>query len=85
MEMAYNAKHDAREAATTQDEEGVDLQDKLKEINKKMDLRKKQGLKELKKKLSDIISDESLHASARGAQGAKLRPTIGSNPKLLRW
>jgi hypothetical protein len=65
MEMAYNAKHDAREAATTQDEEGVDLQDKLKEINKKMDLKKKQGLKELKKKLSDIISDESLHASAK--------------------
>jgi len=30
-----------------------------------MDLKKKQGLKELKKKLNDIISDESLHASAK--------------------
>jgi hypothetical protein len=30
-----------------------------------MDLKKKQGLKELKNKLNDITSDESLHASAR--------------------
>jgi len=65
MEMSYNRKHDAREAAMAEDEEGVDLQDKLKEINKKMDQKKKQGLKELKKKLNDIISDESLHASAK--------------------
>jgi hypothetical protein len=30
-----------------------------------MDLNKKQGLKELKKKLNEIINDESLHASAK--------------------
>lgn len=65
MEMSYNCKHDAREAAMAQEEEGDDLQAKLKEINKQMDQKKKQGLKELKRKLNDIISDESLHASAR--------------------
>ena len=65
MEMAYNCKHDAREALMAQEEDAADLPDKLKEINKKMDLKKKQGLKELKNKLNDITSDESLHASAR--------------------
>ena len=63
MEMSYNCKHDAREAAMT--EEGEDLEARLQEINKTMDQKRKQGLKELKKKLNDIISDESMHASAR--------------------
>ena len=65
MEMSYNCKHDAREAAMAQEDEGAELEAKLLEINKTMDQKRKQGLKELKKKLNDIISDDSIHASAR--------------------
>lgn len=37
MEMSYNCKHDAREVAMAQEEDGTDLQAKLQAINKKMD------------------------------------------------
>ena len=65
MEMSYNCKHDAREAALASAVEGEDIDSKLEEINKTMDAKRKKGLKELKKKLNDIITDESIHASAR--------------------
>lgn len=41
------------------------LREKLKEVNKQMDQKRKEGLKVLKKKLNDIIQDEELHADAR--------------------
>ena len=65
MEMAYTIKDEAREACMQQFEDDDDLPAKLKEINKENDLKRKNGLKELKKKLNDIIMDEELHCSAK--------------------
>lgn len=65
MEMSYTIKDEARETCMQQFEDDDDLPAKLKEINKENDLKRKNGLKELKKKLNDIIMDEELHCSAK--------------------
>lgn len=63
MDMSLNTKHDLSERLMTEnpDMEADAIKIKLKEVDKK----RKDGLKILKKKLSDIINDEELHADAK--------------------
>ena len=68
--MSLSRKHDAGEKITNEMQDNEDSDDeqislKIREVNKLMDKKRKEGLKVLKKKLADIINDDALHASAR--------------------
>ena len=68
MEMILSSKHDEREKISNELEDNEDedlLGQKLKECNKRWDKKKKEGLEILRKRLSNIVNDEELHASAR--------------------
>lgn len=66
MELSYVCKHEAQEILTSQSGASDDvLQAQLKQLNKDLDKKRKDGLKSLKDKLSSIINDETLHAQAR--------------------
>ena len=66
--MILNNKHDEREKITDDLEENdmnFLLAQQLKECNMKWDKKKKEGLEILRKRLSSIVNDDELHASAR--------------------
>ena len=60
MDLSLNTKHDLREKIMSEhpEIEPAELKSRLKEVDQK----RKDGLKILKNKLSDIIQDEELNA-----------------------
>lgn len=85
MEMSYTAKDQAKEECMDEFEDDDELPAKLKEINKHMDLKRKKGLKELKKKLHDIIADSEMHCSAKLQKLYEDNEIIEFMQELLSW
>lgn len=66
MEISYTIKHDATEAVMQDASLDEDERDqKKREVSKKCDAKKRAALKQLKQKLNEVITDETLHMSAR--------------------